>query len=135
MVPKFLIGLLIVGIVLVSGCTFKVTTFTITDAKMATGMDEDGYPIGVATTFSVTEPEIHIWFSWAHAPSDTKVRAIFNYVPGNAKVEIPEITLPTIDGTGSFHLKKPVGDRPAGEYRVDIYSDDKVVKSLSFSVE
>lgn len=46
-----LLGIL-APVVLVSGCKVKATISKITDAKMCTGMDEDGYPVGVATTFT-----------------------------------------------------------------------------------
>lgn len=132
-----LIGLLILGILLISGCKISFTTATITDAKSCTSVDEDNNPVGITPTFTPESPEINVWFSWAHTPKDTEAKAVWVYETGNLTIIERSLVLETINGQGHFSLTRPTTEDgwPAGDYRADIYLGDKLAKSVSFKVQ
>ncbi len=127
-----LLGILLL-LVLISGC--KTTTFTLRDAVMAKGMDEEGYPIDITTVFSTTEPKIFAWFSYAYAPSGTRVKTVWIYEPSGETITTFEDTLEEVDGKIGFYLTKPEKGWVVGGHRVDFYVEEEFVKSLSFSIE
>ncbi len=89
-----------------------------------------------ATTFNSTDPTIYCVWKAETATKGEKVRVAWFAVAGKDK-KLTENTQ-TIPGTGSIsgsgHLEKPAGGFPAGKYRVDVYDDAKLAKSLTFVI-
>ncbi len=145
MKTKFLIGLLIIAIVLTSGCeikkktVFKVsfTSATITDAKPCEAVDKDNNPIGITYNFTPESPEINICFTWEHAPKGTNLKAVWIYETKNQVITESSIIINDIGGQGHFKLTKPTTKAgwPLGDYRADLYLGDKLAKSVSFKVQ
>ncbi len=134
MKEKLLFGLLIIGVILVSGCTVRVSTFTIIDAKMSRSI-ENLEPVGLTSTFAPDSPEINVWYSWAHAPSGTELKAVWFGPPNYIKITDFTVTIEDMSGRGHFKITKPTAGWPIGDYKVDIYADDNLVRSVSFKVE
>lgn len=134
MKDKLLFGLLVIGVILASGCTAKVSTFTITDAKMCRSI-ENLEPLGITSTFAPDSPEINVWYSWAHAPNGTQLKAIWFGSPNYIKITDYTVTIEAMSGRGHFKITKPTAGWPIGDYRVDIQANGNLVRSLSFKVE
>jgi len=120
---------------MISGCEVSTSTAHLTDAKSCTGVDGNKNPVGITQTFTTNTPEIYIWFSWANAPDGTGVKAVWIYETQSATITEYPLTLNEINGKGTFSLTKPDAGWPSGDYRVDIYLDNEVSKSVSFKVD
>jgi hypothetical protein len=122
-------------------CQFSVSTAKISNAVMARDVQGDNFdPVGVIDTYAVDQPVFHAVVSVANAPSDTIVKAVWVAVDvGSATA--PNTTLDetqvTVEGTRNvdFTLKPNSGRWPPGSYKVDLYVNDKLDRSLNFSVE
>lgn len=135
-----LIALVIVGVIvytLIKGggsFNFSFSSATIEDAKTCTGIGEDKNPIGITSTFTPESPVIYVWFSWAHAPKDTEVKAVWIYETSNLIIGQYPLLLKDMSGLGGFSLTRPTTGWPLGDYKTDIYLNDKLDKSVSFRV-
>ncbi len=138
-----LVALLIVGVIgyaLIKGggsFKFSFSSAKITDAKSCRSVDEDKNPIGITSTFPPNSPEISIWFSWAHAPIDTNAKAVWIYETSGELITEYSLVLEDMAGLGSFSLIRPTTEAgwPIGDYRVYIYLNNKLAKSVSFKVQ
>ncbi|MFN2222994.1 MAG: hypothetical protein ACK2UH_10605, partial [Candidatus Promineifilaceae bacterium] len=131
--------LLIVGVVItvfglaLTGCEFSASTANIPSAVLAT--DDSG--TAVTTQFS-PEDTFYAVVELANAPDSTEVKAVWTAVDLGDAAEpgqiIDEATLETGSGQVVFDLTND-GSWPAGQYKVDIYLDGKLDKTIEFSVE
>jgi len=134
--------LLIIGVIvyaLIKGggsFGFSFSSAKITDAKFCTAVDEDQNPIGITSTFTPDSPKIYIWFSWARTMMGTEAKAVLIYETGNLTVTEGSMVVEDMAGRGSFSLTRSATEAgwPVGDYRVDLYLDDKLAKSVSFEV-
>ena len=127
-----LMAILVIGIVFISGWT--LTTATIKDAKPCKDVDQDYNPIGITSTFTPESPKINVWFSWAHTPKGSELKAVLIYKPSNLKVIETSFVLEDMSGQGHFGFTRPEAGWPVGDYKVDLYFGDKLTKSVSFEV-
>lgn len=136
-----LLMVLVLGTML-SACS--ASTANITSAGTGTGFDGSANKVtGATTTFDKTAPELHCVVSVANVPDGTTVRAVWTAVDTvdmNGKSikdnKINELTKTlTTDSTVDFNLTLPSsGEWPVGSYKVDVYLNDKLDRTLPFTV-
>jgi hypothetical protein len=113
-------------------CGFSASTARITNAFLAADPD------GAQPTESFQPDEtFYLLVDLANAPDDTQVKAAWTAadVEGEAPdTLIDEAELTTGDGRLTFNLTND-GPWPAGAYKVDIYLNEKLERTLEFAVE
>jgi len=113
-------------------CGFNVSTASIKDAQMA--RDEAGTQL--TTVFAPTD----IFFvnvDLQNAPDDTTVKAVWTAVQvegADANTTIDETELESGSGTLNFQLSNSQ-PWPSGLYKVDLYLNDELNKTIEFQVE
>jgi hypothetical protein len=131
--------LLAVSVALVA-CSASFSTANISKAVLAKDVSDNFDPIDPTSTFPTDQPVIHLVLTLKNVPSDTKVKALWTAVdvgdaaPANTKIDELEQTM---NGSGNldFTLSIPSsGVWPVGKYKVDIYLDGKLDKTLEFTV-
>ena len=131
---------LVLGSVL-AACS--ASTANIQSADLGTGYDSSTQKVtGATTTFAPTDTTIHLAVAVANAPDDTTVRTVWTAVDipdQNLKDQkLGETTYATKDvgSTVHFTLAGP-GDQtwPTGSYKVDIYLNDKLDRTLNYTVQ
>ncbi len=135
MKKSLILGLLIIALLLVflSGCEFSASTANIASAVMAS--DRAG---SNATTEFAPEDTFYAVLDLANAPDDTEVKAIWTAVDVGASAEpnqvIDDVVLTTGSGQVVFDMTNN-GVWPAGQYKVDLYLNNELDRTLDFSVE
>lgn len=121
-------------ILTVLACSFNFSTAKISDAKMA--KDADGAQ--PTTTFGQDEP-FYCVVQVANAPDDTKVKAVWTAVDVEGvdpNLNLGEKEMTSGDGQFNFSYTNDEGKLwPTGKYKVDLYLNDKLDRSLDFQVE
>jgi hypothetical protein len=113
-------------------CNFSATTANIADAQMS--RDEEGTQL--TTTFT-PEEVFYVNVDLQNAPDDTAVKAVWTAVQvegTDPDTKIEETTIETGSGTVNFQLSNS-NLWPAGQYKVDLYIEDKLEKTVEFRVE
>ncbi len=134
--------LLIVGVIVYAlikgGGSFKFSfsSAKIKDAKFCTAVDEDQNPSGITSIFTPDSPKIYIWFSWAYTMIGTEAKVVLTYETSNLTITEGLMVIEDMAGRGSFSLNRPATEAgwPVGDYKVDLYLDDKLAKSVNFQV-
>ena len=136
-----LVVLVAVVAVVAAACNFSISTANITQAVLAKDVKGDTFaPVDPTSTFSTDQPVIHLVVTVANAPSDTKVKSVWTAVdvgdaaPANTKIDEAEVKL---DSSGNAHFTLALssgGAWPVGKYKVDVYLDDKLDRTLEYSV-
>jgi hypothetical protein len=113
-------------------CSFNASTANIKDAQLST--DAEG--TSVTTSFAPTDT-FYLNVTLANAPDDTVTKAVWYAVnvdgtPANTKLN--ETPLTHGDGTLTFKLGNDNG-WPAGDYKVEVYLNDKLDRTLEFNVQ
>jgi outer membrane usher protein FimD/PapC len=107
---------------------------------MAADTQGDNFePVGVTDTYATDQAVFHAVVGVANAPSDTKVKAVWTAIdvgdaaPPDTVVDETEIS---VDGSRNidFTLASDTGQWPPGTYKVDIYLNEKLDRTLNFSV-
>jgi hypothetical protein len=127
--------------VVAAGCNFSISTANITQATLSKDVQGDKFePVDPTTTFPVDQPVIHLVANVANAPSDTKVKSVWTAVdvgdvaPANTQIAEVEVTLDA-SGTAHFTLSIPdTGVWPVGKYKVDVYLNDKLDRTLEYTI-
>jgi len=107
---------------------------------MATDTQGDNFePVGVTDTYAVDQAVFHAVVSLANAPSDTTVKAVWTAVDVGDAAEpgtVVDETEVTAEGSRNidFTLTSDSGQWPVGTYKVDIYLDGELDRTLNFSV-
>jgi hypothetical protein len=127
--------------IVLAACSFSVSTANIPQAVLAKDVKGDNFdPVDPTSTFQPNQAVIHLVVTVVNAPSDTKVKTVWTAVdvgdaaPANTKIDEAEVTM---DGSGNAHftLSEPSsGAWPAGKYKVDVYLDDKLDRTLEYTV-
>jgi hypothetical protein len=100
--------------------------------------DEKGQ--STTTTFASDSPKIYLQWSDAGATKGEKLRVVWiaestaGSSTKNKKLTESAGTLPGPGSYGSFFLKEPAGGFAVGKYRVDLYENAKLAKTLKFTV-
>ena len=112
----------------------------ITDAKMTTEIIKDTVnqtitPLEVLNVFPEGTQRVSCWFQWADAPNNAEILAQWYFV--NPEIHILDSTflITKNSGSGGIALTMPLGKKlPSGEYRLDLTTQGKILKSLTFKV-
>lgn len=133
--------LLLLIAVIAAGCNFSVSTANIQQAILAKDVKGDNFePVDPTSTFKTDQPVINLVVTVANAPSDTKVKTVWTAVdvgeaaPANTQIDEAEVTM---DDSGSAHFTLSVPDSgawPVGKYKVEIYLNDKLDRTLEYTV-
>ena len=127
-----LIGLAIGMLVLASlACDASVSTAAISSATLTADT-----ATGAATTTFTPDQTFYCVVVLANAPDTTKVKAVW-YTVDDAGTAT-KIAEKEIVGSGSpinFNASNNAGPWPVGKYRVEIYLNDAVNKTIDFSVQ
>lgn len=126
-----LASMIIVLAMAILACSFSASTANVKNVVLA--RDPDGKD--PTTTFS-SQDSIYALVDVANAPDDTIYKAVWTAVNAEGvdpNFKIDEATLTAGSGTHQFSL---TNDNlwPAGQYKVDIYMNDKLEKTVEFTV-
>ena len=118
--------------VLSLACNFSVSTANIAEATLA----KDAEGAQPATVFD-QDDAIYALVSLKNAPDDTTLKAVWTAVEADGtdpNLLLDENTLTSGDGNMQFSL---TNDNlwPVGTYKVDLYLNDKLDRTLDFTVE
>ena len=135
------VTLLLLVSVILAACSASFSTANITRATLAKDVKGDTFePVDPTSTFPTDQAVIHLVLSVANAPSDTKVKAVWTAVdvgdaaPANTKIDEKELTLDT-SGNTDFTLSIPSsGVWPVGKYKVEVYLNDKLDRTLEYNI-
>jgi hypothetical protein len=128
--PTILFGAFMM-VLFIMACSISASTANIADAWMAT--DETGSTR--VTTYSPFDTFYAI-VDLRNAPDTTNVKAVWTAVnvEGAAPNEVINETTGTM-GSGLLHFRLSFPEPwPPGEYKVDIYLNDKLDKTIKFEV-
>lgn len=126
--------LLVAAVVLLvnAACGFSASTAKIKDAKMA--RDNEGTQ--PTSTFSASDT-FFCNVELNNAPDDTTVKAVWTAVDvqgADANTPLDQTELKS--GSGVLHFKLTNNNPwPAGKYKVDLYLNDKLDRSIDFQVQ
>lgn len=125
------IGILALLMLVLLACNFSASTANIKDAYTARS---DGSEMKQTTSFSQDEV-IYCIVNVANAPDDTKVKAIWYAV--NAEGVDANFVINETEFTGGGEITFNISNDqlwPAGSYKVELYLDGKMDRSLDFNV-
>ena len=134
-------SLVVLVAVVAASCNFSISTANITQATLSKDVTGDNFaPVDPTSTFPTDQPVIHLVVNIANAPSDTKVKAVWTAVDvgdfAPANTQIAEVTV-TLDASGAAHFTLSIPDSgawPVGKYKVDVYLNDKLDRTLEYTV-
>ncbi|MCX5698414.1 MAG: hypothetical protein NTX01_01805 [Candidatus Omnitrophica bacterium] len=120
-----------------SSCTINRpgSAITITNTKIASGIDEKLMPIRATNIFPSGTTKVFCWLEWEKAKIGTKIVARWHFVTDNIHILDYEFTIPRKEGFGSVALAMPEKEKlPEGLYKIDLTIGKTVLKSLTFKV-
>ncbi len=127
---------------LLAACS--ASTANITSSELGTGYDSgSSKATGVATTFDKAAPEIHVVTAVANAPDGTTLRTVLTGVDitdvngtETKDTKLNEVTKTlSSDSTVNVTFTAPATGWPTGSYKSDIYLNDKLDRTLTFTVQ
>ena len=135
------VSLLVLVAVVAAGCNFSFSTANITNATLSKDVSGANFdPVDPTTSFPIDQPVIHLVAKVANAPSETKVKSVWTAIdvgdvaPANTQIAEVDVTLDA-SGTAHFTLSIPdSGAWPVGKYEVDVYLNDKLDRTLEYTV-
>ncbi|MFZ7120651.1 MAG: hypothetical protein ACOWWH_06850 [Eubacteriaceae bacterium] len=127
--------LLMVLLFIMVGCS--ATTANLTNAHMTTAVDENGVAIDTVESYTTDAVEFMVVAELNNAPANTIVTFVWTYVTENEY--ITEAVVDSGDEGSEINLYSnlTLGSAwPVGEYKVDIYIDEKEEpdSTVSFTV-
>lgn len=105
-------------------------------AATSTGTDAPA-----ATTFAPDTPAVFALLQMEGVKRGDKLRAVWiaddvgKVAPANTKIAEKTMTMEGDPNEGSFSCTKPAKNWPPGKYHVDIYANDKLATTATFTVE
>ncbi|MDO8489478.1 MAG: hypothetical protein Q7S42_05150 [Candidatus Omnitrophota bacterium] len=119
-----------------AGCSFqKPGQIKIIDAKMAASVDEKLMPQRVTSEFPQGTTKVFCWLSWKNATVNTPVIAKWHYITDDVHILDYTINIPRKEGTGSISLVMPEGKPlPTGQYKVELFSGKRLLKTITFNI-
>jgi len=138
MSQRYLLGfpLLIIGAVLTITGACSFTTAHVAEAYMCLGVDDQSKPVQKTDTFPTYQWLIHCSASIANVPSSTVVKAVWSKVGegenNDEKIVDTEISIDN-DSWIDFTFRTPIAGLPVGKYKVDLYIQDKLDRTLTFT--
>lgn len=131
-----------VAVVLLALPTLARADATLTEAVLGTAMDKDYHIANPTTAFAQNTPAIHCAWTVEGLDGEVAVGSVWIAVdvgkvaPPNYKIDQSNKKF-TGRGNlkGQFSLSKPNNGFPVGKYRVEIYVDNKLAKTIPFTVK
>jgi hypothetical protein len=105
-------------------------------AVMTTGPKDE--PV---TSFTADTPKLFAMFKTTGIKNGNKLRGVLiaenvgDVAPANTKVLEKTLTLEEDTDDGDFNFSKPTNGWPVGKYRVEIYVNDDLAKTVKFTIE
>ncbi|MPM76932.1 hypothetical protein SDC9_123931 [bioreactor metagenome] len=124
----------ILGVTATGSKTF--TTAKLKNAHMTTEMDAQGVPVDEVSAYSVYAPELIVVAELHNAPDHTQVKFVWRYVTGD--LPIAEYTMDSGENaTSAYVFSNVTNDKlwPVGNYRVDMYIEDRETPDCSVAFE
>jgi hypothetical protein len=93
-----------------------------------------------ATSFAEDVPKLYASFKTQGTKKGDTLRGVWiaedvgEAAPANTKIDESKVTADQDDFFGAFSLTKPTEGWPVGKYRVEIYSGDKLVVTVKFTI-
>jgi hypothetical protein len=112
----------------------------LTEATLGTGATDKHVIIHPTTVFAPGTPMIYCAWKLRGVTSTTAVGAVWiaedvgKAAPPNYRIGTTSKDMPA-DGTGIFTLSKPNNGFPVGKYRLDIFLNRSLVKTIRFTVQ
>ncbi len=133
---KTVLVLLLVVTIVLAGCNVSFTTANITNGAMSTGVKE-GAPVDTVEVFAQDAPSLFAFGILNNAPAETTIKFVWSYVTEPQEIYTAEFT--TEEQSGVYVLSELTNDGawPVGDYKVEIYVDDRTKADavIEFSVE
>jgi hypothetical protein len=134
-----IVGLAVIAALVIAvalgGGSCSVTTARLTDAAMASKIDASTMQAIVKTkTFEQGVKVIYATALLKNAPDDTKIGAKWYYVTNDEEIATDMVTNTETNQYISFSITLDAGF-PAGDYKVELFIDDKQVETLEFQVK
>lgn len=130
--------LLFISALLISlpACAYIGGDISIVDAKIVTAVDERLMPVKVTDIFPRGTTTVSCWIQWKNATINTEIVARWHYVTDDIHILDYPLIIPKKDGTGSVTLTMPNGkELPSGDYKTELFSGKRLLRSLIFKVE
>ncbi len=124
-------------IFILSACSLQqIAPISITDIKIATGIDEKLMPVSVTDVFPDGTQRVFCWFQWKDTKVNTTVMARWYFLTDNIHILDYNFMIPRKEGSGSVSLSMPEGKKlPVGQYRIDLNFGKQTLKSITFKVQ
>lgn len=107
----------------------------LTDAKMSSAVDGNFMPVGVTDTFPAGTEKIACWIQWKDSKINTQITARWHYLTDDVHIVDYPFNIPKREGSGGITITMPGGKAfPAGSYKVDLYLEKRLLRSLQFRV-
>ncbi len=141
---QFFIGLILLG-ALVTACDALPLpslfgSSLIADAVLARDFKSDTTtPVDVTTEYAPEQKLFHLVVTVNDAPKDTKFKSVWTATdiggttPPNTKLEERELIVAG-SGTFEFTLAPKTGRWASGKYKVDLYANNKLDRTINFTV-
>ena len=127
---------LFIIICIVSGCSIGSPNIHITDAKLVTAVDSNLMPVKVTDIFPKGTSKVSCWMQWKDAKINTQILASWHYLTDDIHILDYSFNIPKKEGFGSVALSMPDGKNlPSGSYKVDLLVENRLLKSLKFTIE
>lgn len=90
-------------------------------------------------SFTPATPKIFVFYNLEKVPNGDKLRSVWiceksEGILANTKIDEATVEVGLIDNTGSFSLSKPTKGWPVGDYKVELYWNDKLAETMPFKV-
>ncbi len=117
-----------------NGGGISVTTANITNAHLSSDENDSS----TVTSYSPSDPGFYCYFDLNNAPDSTVVKGVWTLVSAdgyesNSEIDSAEIT--GGDNTYYFSLGGGTDPWPVGKYKIDLYIDGSLVKTIEFEVQ
>lgn len=124
-----------------TGCVKVVySTASLSEATMTTGVDKNFRPLDITSVFTSDLPEIFCSVKLSNAPPDTKIKAEWVYIRGEAE-SLKDYSIDSWSGeTEGTHyiyasLTRPDKGWPNGDYKVVWYIDGTEKLTVPFKIQ
>jgi len=141
---KFFIRCILLSFILLA--SHAMFAATAPDIKaMATDKVTGDEAVGEKNVFTKNTPVIYITYEVSNIKPGQHIKGVWiaeetnNVAPANYQIDEKAVVAPTNGKAGDvlvgkFSLSKPPAGWPVGKYRVDIYLEQQLIKSVSFTV-
>jgi len=131
-----IVYLLLVTALAVSGCDIGGDRMHLVEAKIATAVDENLMPLKVTDNFPKGTDKVSCWIHWEDTKINTQIVASWHYITDDIHILDYPFIIPKKEGAGSIVLAMPDGKNlPSGQYKVDLMTGKRLLKSLKFRIE